>query len=48
MSFDSASFTKLIQRRRSGDTLEQPFYTDPTIFAIDLDRDIENAKSYNL
>lgn len=38
MSFDSVSLTDRIQRRRSGYSLEQPFYVDPAIFEFDLDR----------
>lgn len=38
MSFESVSLIDLIQRRRSGYSLEQPFYVDPAIFEIDLAR----------
>lgn len=38
MSFDSVTLADRIQRRRSGYSLEQPFYVDPAIFEIDLDR----------
>ena len=38
MSFVSASIADLIQRRRSGYSLDQPFYKTPEIFETDLNR----------
>lgn len=38
MSIERAALTDLIQRRRPGYSLEQPFYVDPHIFETDLDR----------
>ena len=38
MSFDAVSLIDQIQRRRPGYSLERPFYVDPALFEIDLDR----------